>query len=533
MMIDPKHGSAPESISSLSTLAGPQARAIFTTEVEALCPADFKPLFLELHRAFEPGRRELLTRRAGVLRRAHEGELPAFRGASPAWKEGRIEVPECVHDQRNQMTGPGSDPRMVINLCNSGAPGCMLDIEDSITTTWEDVSAAIRNIVAAVNGTLTFDDSRTGKHYAIRPSEQVIYTRPRGLHLDETHVLAGEAVSGSLFDLSLVLFQVHAARLRRRCLYIPKVESVEEGEWWIAVISEVERAVGLPVGSTKVMFLIESFPAAFQIERLIEVARSHIVGLNLGRWDYMASLIQYKLADPAWILPDRNTIPLDARFFQSVRKLIVELCNRHGIVPIGGMTALFPSKDPAQNELAMRILAQDKKLEADFGFRGAWSGHPAQNEVAMAQFPWPEQRYPRYPDADVNPDLSASPAGEGSVTIRGTRDACRTMIEYGSGYLAGRGASLIEGRMEDLATYRIYVMMVAQRLRHAVKGQDTGEPHTRAMVHRLFDEQLASLVGRSGATDSGASDERYEEARRMAEEKVWATLDEPFVDFRF
>ena len=200
----------------------------------------------------------------------------------------------------------------------------------------------------------------------------------------------------------------------------------------------------------------------------------------------------------------------------------------------------------------MRVLAHDKKLEADFGFRGAWSGHPLQNEVAMAQFPWPEQKFLRYPDVDRDPgraaaELEASPAGHGRVTLQGTRDACRAMIEYAFNYLGGRGASLIEGRMEDLATFRIYVMMVVQRIRHGVVGEDSRERHSEELVRRLFDEELEKLVaaragrvvglpqggGDGGEVDDTAVARRYAEARRAAEAKVSRILEDPIVDFRF
>ena len=315
-------------------------------DAQAVCPPGFESLLRYLHDTFEPRRQALLAERHDVLARVHAGQLPAFRRGSEAWHDGRIDLPDFADDQRNQMTGPADEAKLVINLCNSGAPGCMLDLEDSITTFWPNVSCGIANAVAAVHETLTYVDPRSGKRYEIRPTDQVVYTRPRGMHLDETHALRDEVVSGSLFDLALVLFQIHDAPQRRRCLYVPKVESAAEARWWIELIAEVERAAGLPVGSTKLMLLIESFTAAFPIEPSIEAARSHVIGLNLGRWDYMASLIHFKLADPGWIFPDRNTIPVDVPFFRTVRKLIVELCNRHGIVPIGGMTALFPSKDP-------------------------------------------------------------------------------------------------------------------------------------------------------------------------------------------
>jgi malate synthase len=203
------------------------------------------------------------------------------------------------------------------------------------------------------------------------------------------------------------------------------------------------------------------------MEEFIYHLRDHIIGLNLGRWDYMASLIHFNLEDSEWILPDRNTIPHDVPFFQNLRELLAETCHKRGILAIGGMTALYPSRTDAElNERALRVLAADKKNEANCLMDGAWTGHPDQNEIAVKQFPSPNQIKARKPDALAQPDLRPVPEGVGKITTDGTRAAIRTVIRYRNGVLNGKGASLLDGYMEDLATDRIYRLMIAQRIRH-------------------------------------------------------------------
>jgi malate synthase len=248
------------------------------------------------------------------------------------------------------------------------------------------------------------------------------------------------------------------------------------------------------------MALVESHPLAYQMEEFLHHLRDHILGLNLGRWDYMASLIHFTLADPRWVLPDRNTIPHDVPFFQRVRHLMADICHRRGVLAIGGMTALYPSReDPELNARALAVLEKDKQNEARCFMDGAWTGHPDQNAIAVAQFPAPNQIGVRPPGVERRPDLRPVPVGVGARSVDGTRAAVRTVIRYRNGVIAGRGASLLDGYMEDLATDRIYRLMIAQRMKHRgvvpiVNGDGRDVPHDEAFVGQRFDEALARLV---------------------------------------
>jgi len=260
------------------------------------------------------------------------------------------------------------------------------------------------------------------------------------------------------------------------------------------------------------MALVESHSLPYQLEEFAFNLRDHLIGLNLGRWDYMASLIHFNLNDPNWVLPDRNTIPSDVAFFQNLRELIPEIAHKHGLFAIGGMTALFPSRIDAElNARAMANLERDKKNEADALMDGAWTGHPDQNAIAVAQFPVPNQVSRRKPGQDRFPDLRPSIAGVGQKTLEGTRAAIKTVIRYRHGYINGLGASLLDGFMEDLATDRIYRLMIAQRIKHGM--------HTKDDVSALFDEELAKLLALP-ANAEPVEAEKYREARRQSEAMI-------------
>src|SRR3989475_8913098 len=494
-------------------------------------PRGFYDCLPPLHRAFSPRQQELAALRRGVLEAAHQGRLPDYRPASEAttgsWK---VSLPGWCQDQRNQMTGPADDAELVVKMLNSGAPGVMLDLEDSVANAWPNITQAIRNIIAALRGELTYQDKKRNREVGINESKTVILTRPRGLHLEQAGVIKGERMAAALFDLAMVAYQVDPSRLKHPLsIYIAKSESADEALWWRDLFQAVSAARGWPSDYVKCMALVESQPLAYQMEEFAYNLREHMMGLNLGRWDYMASLIDFTLHDPAWVLPDRNTIPHDVAFFQALREVMPEVCHKRGMLAIGGMTALYPSREDAElNARALKVLEQDKKNEANSLMDGAWTGHPDQNEIAVNQFPYPNQVQARRTDADIHKDLRPSPQGVGKRTLDGTRAAVRTVIRYRNGVLNGKGASLLDGYMEDLATDRIYRLMIGQRMRQQGKEQnDAGETNgpTPEVVRGLLDQEVQRLVTQWPKAEAG-SKATMQQGRDLSEGMVRGILQE-------
>ena len=485
-------------------------------------PPGFMAFLEPLHRELTPRQQSLARKRAAVLAAAHAGRKPNYLPPSEATTaEWTIPLPKWCTDQRNQMTGPADDAELVVKMLNSGAPGVMLDLEDSMANTWSNLKTGIENINAALKGELTYSDTKRDRTVGINESNTVVFTRPRGLHLNQAGIFKDELMSASLFDAAMVAYEADIDYLRHPLsFYIPKSESAEEALWWRDLFRYIEEAKGLPRGYIKCMALVESHPIAYQMEEFIYNLRDHIIGLNLGRWDYMASLIDFNLDDPEWVLPDRNTIPHDVPFFQNLRELLAETCHRHGILAIGGMTALYPSRtDPELNERALRVLAADKKNEANCLMDGAWTGHPDQNEIAVQQFPSPNQIKTRKPGADRHPDLRPVPKGVGQITEDGTRAAIRTVIRYRNGVLNGKGASLLDGYMEDLATDRIYRLMIAQRTRHRPEL-------TPDLVGKMFDQELDRILYELPSNTDAPVIQNYKTARHISEQLIWGGTDE-------
>src|SRR5713101_8221301 len=512
--------------SSLSQRLVPLNSAPAGFEAARDLPAGFLEFLAPLHAALTLRQQALIARRDAALAEAHTGKLPNYLPPSDSTMQPwQIELPEWCFDQRNQMTGPADDAELVVKMLNSGAPGVMLDLEDSNANTWEHLSLGIHNILEALAGRLSYFNQKRNRAVSIKTSNTVILTRPRGLHIHQAGVLPGELLPASLFDLAMIAYQVDIAALKHPLsFYIPKSESADEALWWRDLFQMIARAKGVPANAIKCMALVESHPLAFQMEEFAWNLREHILGLNLGRWDYMASLIHFNLENPQWVLPDRNTIPHNVAFFQNLRMLMPEICHKHGLLAIGGMTALYPSREnPELNARALAILAEDKKNEASCFMDGAWTGHPDQNEIAVTQFPSPNQLAARPKNADTHPDLRPIPSGVGKRTLAGTRAAIRTVIRYRNGVLNGRGASLLDGYMEDLATDRIYRLMIAQRIKHTTAVDvldDDGRPlrHTPELIHGLFDQELDRLLAENPREADSQQAASLREARSISEE---------------
>jgi malate synthase len=490
----------------------PMSTAPADFDIERDLAPGFAAFYRPLHERFTPLQQELAAKRKQVLTASQNGRLPNYRSASAATTDDwSIELPDWCVDQRNQMTGPADEADLCVKMLNSGAPGVMLDLEDSMANEWDHQQLGVRNVISALYGELTYEDQKRGGTVGIKESNTVTWTRVRGLHMGQAGVYPEGPTSASLFDLALLVYQLDFARLRHPlCIYIPKSESAEEALWWRDLLQTLAVQKGRPKDYIKCMALCEAHPLAFQLEEFAYNLREHLLGINLGRWDYMASLINFTMDDPAWVLPDRNTIPHDVAFFQNLRTLLPALCHKHGMLAIGGMTALYPSReDPELNARALAVLAQDKKNEANCLMDGAWTGHPDQNRSpsrsSRRRISWPATG----PGSISHPDLRPSVAGVGKTTTDGTRAAVRTVIRYRNGYLNGKGASLLDGYMEDLATDRIYRLMIAQRLKWGVNSP--------AEVHALFDEELDKLI--ESGKDAGTP-ETLREARRIGEAMI-------------
>ena len=179
-------------------------------------------------------------------------------------------LPRDILDRRVEITGP-VDRKMVINALNSGAQVFMADFEDSNAPSWRNQVEGQANLADAVRRSISFEDPRSGKRYALKPDPAVLFVRPRGWHLPESHfVVDGRAVPGALFDFGMYFFH-NAKELVARgtgpYFYLPKMQSHLEARLWNEVFLDAQHSLGLPSGTIKATCLIETLPGKRERER--------------------------------------------------------------------------------------------------------------------------------------------------------------------------------------------------------------------------------------------------------------------------
>jgi malate synthase len=482
--------------------------------------------------SFEARRRELMHLRAERQTRLDAGEDYDFLAETQHVRESEwlvASIPADLQDRRVEITGP-VERKMIINALNSGASTFMADFEDSLTPTWANVMDGQVNLREAVARTISFT-SPEGKTYQLKDKTATLIVRPRGWHLLERNMLVdGDPVAGALFDFGLYFFH-NAARLLDRgsgpYFYLPKMESHLEARLWEEVFTEAETQLHIPRGSIKATALIETLPAAFEMDEILYELRDHAAGLNCGRWDYIFSTIK-KYRSRNFTFADRALVTMTSPFLRAYCQLLVKTCHRRNAFAMGGMAAQIPIKgDEQANAAAMAKVVADKEREATDGFDGTWVAHPGLVPVAKAVFDriMPQANQVHFKRDDVNvaaKDLIAF-APERPITEQGLRTNVNVALQYIGSWLGGLGCVPINNLMEDAATAEISRSQIWQWIR-SPKGYLTDGRH---VTLDLFREVLAEELRKVSALP-GARDAHFDEAAWLLDRLV--TSDE-FIEF--
>jgi malate synthase len=403
----------------------------------------------------------------------------------------------------------------------------MADCEDSTAPTWANLIQGQRALREAVAGTLQFDGN--GKQYRLKPEAEraVLIVRPRGWHLDEKHVLVdGQRMSGGLFDLGLFAFHnasALTAKDRGPYFYLPKLQSMEEAALWNAALDEIEVLLNLPQGAMKVTVLIETLPAAFEMDEILHALRSRIVGLNCGRWDYIFSYIKTLRRHRDRVLPERGQVTMTQSFLKAYSELLIRTCHRRGAHAMGGMAAQIPNpRDPEANAAALARVEADKLREATAGHDGTWVAHPGLVAVARRIFdekmPGPHQHHVAREDVRVVAEDLLRPS-LGTISQAGFFGNVEVCVRYLAAWLDGNGCVPIHGMMEDAATAEISRAQLWQWLHFADDGRDPlhlddGTPVDFA----LFERALIGLPSKLAGDPSVAGASRVGEAIALLSE---------------
>jgi malate synthase len=492
-----------------TTLARP---ATVTAPIEGRAAEVLTPEALaflaELHRKFDARRLELLAARQVRQKRFDAGESPDFLAETKSVRDGDWRVapiPADIQDRRVEITGP-TDRKMIINALNCGAKVFMTDFEDANAPTWENMVEGQTNLIDLWAGKLSHVDPVSGKSYELNKQRAVLMVRPRGWHLPERHVTVdGQPMSGSLVDFGLYFFHNAKATLAQGSgpyFYLPKMESHLEARLWNDVFVLAQERVGVPQGSIKATVLIETLPAAFEMDEIIYELREHMAGLNCGRWDYIFSYIKRLRRHPEALTPDRAVMGMGAAFLAAYSLKLIQTCHRRGAFAMGGMAAQIPVRgDPAVNEAAFAKVRTDKEREANNGHDGTWVAHPDLVPVAMEVFdrvmPGPNQLAKLREDVAISREQMLK-VHDGERTEQGLRENIRVGVQYIEAWLRGRGAVPLYNLMEDAATAEISRTQIWQWVQQGAKLSD-GRVVTPELFKGVLDEEMATLKQTLGA----------------------------------
>jgi len=482
-------------------------------------------LLADLHRTFNPRRKQLLDARHQRQQRIDAGERPDFLPDTLHIRESNwtgAPIPEDINDRRVEITGP-VDRKMIINALNSGAKVFMADFEDSSCPLWNNLLDGHINLRDAIRRQITYTDPATGKHYKLIDHPAALFVRPRGWHLQERHMLVdGEPISGSIFDFGLYFFHNARELLNRGSgpyFYLPKMESHLEARLWNDIFLHAQKALDIPRGSIRATVLIETILATFEMDEILHELREHSAGLNCGRWDYIFSYIKKFSTDPQAILPDRAQVTMATHFMRSYSKLAIKTCHRRNVHAMGGMSAYIPIKsDPVANNKAIAQVQADKEREAGDGHDGTWVAHPGLVPVALEIFnrlmPAPNQISKQLPDFHPTAaDLLQVP--DGQITEAGVKQNVAVGLGYVEAWLRGIGCVPLFNLMEDAATAEISRAQLWQWVHHAAKLSD-GRVVNITLVESLIESELARQQSAVDATRFAA----YQEAAALMRELI-------------
>ena len=489
----------------------------------------------KLAREFDATRQNLLHNRAERQHAFDAGEFPDFRTDTAHIRQSQWSVapiPHDLRDRRVEITGP-TDRKMIINALNSGANVYMADFEDANSPTWQNLVEGQANLSLAVDGTIDFT-SPEGKAYRLNRQTATLVVRPRGWHLPEKHVLMnGKPISASLFDFGVFFFH-NAQKLLDKgsgpYFYLPKMESHREARLWNDVFQMAQDELGIPRGSIRATVLIETIPAAFEMDEILYELREHSAGLNCGRWDYIFSIIKKFRRFPEFTMPDRVQVTMTTHCMHSYSLLAIKTCHRRGIHAIGGMAAQIPIKsDPQANEKALEAVRADKVREAGDGHDGTWVAHPGLVGIAKAAFdakmPEPNQIGRQRDDVHTTAeDLLTVPKGE--ITERGLCQNIDVGIQYMAAWLNGNGCVPLYNLMEDAATAEISRSQLWQWVHQPTGVLSDGRKVTPELIRTLFQSQMGKLKDIVGADRFARGN--YARAAKLIEDIV---LKDEFTEF--
>ncbi|WP_291424692.1 malate synthase A [Deinococcus sp.] len=368
------------------------------------------------------------------------GETPASYTLSSA---RAAPVPDDLRGRRAELIVEASDLDMLRRALEGDADAVAVDFDDTFSPTPQNVQAAYDALPWVTR------------------SPKPLLARTRALYATEPHLNFGgpgpspapapAPAIAALCDLSALL----AARPERPVhLYIPKLETPAEAQFWQDALLVAEQFLGLAPNTVKTCLQIETFSGLMNIGAIFQLLAPRTYGLNAGRWDYVFSLTKHlgstqKGGGRTTPLPPRFQLTMDVDAMRVYAEYLVQVCRAHGAQAIGGTASLAP--DPADPQPALAAVLADKQREAAQGFTAAWAGLPELLEPVRRGFDHAKQTSTFDLGADLYQRLTNLP-DPSPIAVDDVQDAIGLALAVFGAWYEGRGVVVRKGRIEDTAT---------------------------------------------------------------------------------
>jgi malate synthase len=396
---------------------------------------------------------------------------------------------------------------MASSASTCGASGWVADFGDATTPTWQAVVEGQLTLIDALDGVLSHTGPDARRH-ELGGALPAIHVRPRGWHLAEKHLrLDCRPLSASVVDAGLFLFHSARRQLDRGSgpyLYLPKLEGAAEAALWRRLLHVAEDRLGLPRGTVRTTVLIETLPAAFEMEEILHALGPYASALSAGGQDYLFSVVKTFSAGRSPVLPDRSALTTDVPFLRACTDLLVHTAHRRGAHAIGGTAASVPGGPGAERTArAWDEVRQNAQRQVRDAFDGSCVTHPGVVATCRDVFDAalgdaPNQLHRDRPEVRVRAaDLLDLPSAPGRPTALELRRDISVALRYLSAWLGGSGATAIDSSWEDAATVESIRSQVWQHVR-AGTDLDDNTPVTPDLVTDLSRREAERLAATHG-----------------------------------
>jgi malate synthase len=338
-----------------------------------------------------------------------QGMIDNFLGRESEWRwrlNDEVPIPADAHPLKNaglELTGPWHPLDMAFNALNSPAPMNMPDFEDASPPHFQPdgtpanqpigIFAALHNAKEIFEGAWSnrayqvVKKGKTREYRINRPPSQwpTRFGRPPGIHINYDHVMVDGQPAPAVVVVTVLWTLNNYDALKRAgtgvYYYIPKIQTPEEALIVEKLLSRLEEIIGVAAGTFKIKVLYEEGNAGRTLPAIAWVLRRRLLGTNVGRWDYLGSLMEMWKDDPQGVYPDPQSINMAAPnmiAYQRYNALMMLMAGAkngelENAAPIGGMAAvmIYQLNDPygrsRYNPLALRAMVVDKLRERLLG----------------------------------------------------------------------------------------------------------------------------------------------------------------------